>query len=199
MLSQICKSCSEQFQITDDDLLFYEAVSPTFNGKKYLVPPPQECPECRLQRRMCFRNERNLYRTRCGLSGKTIISTFSPEKGYIVYDQEEWWSDKWDSLKYGRDFDFSKTFAEQIVSLYRDVPHVSLLNINTENSYFTNYASNQKNSYLIFGAANNEDCMFGKFVTSCKDCMDVLSCNACELCYEGVKCQRCYNCRYFVN
>ncbi len=31
-----CKQCSEQFEITDEDLKFYDKVSPVFNGKKYL-------------------------------------------------------------------------------------------------------------------------------------------------------------------
>lgn len=94
------------------------------------------------------------------------------------------------------DFDFSKTLAEQITELYKKVPHISLINTNTENSYYTNYALNQKNCYLIFGSGDCEDCLYGKYVVSCKDCMDFISTHSCELCYESIGSEKCYNCRF---
>ena len=174
-------------------------MSPTFAGKKHPLPVPKICPLCRQQRRLSFRNERSLYKSKCGLSGKTIISLYSPEKPHTVYDQDQWWSDKWNALDYGRDFDFSKSFSEQLKQLYIDVPQLSLYNINVENGYYTNYALNQKNCYLLFGAGNNEDCLFGKFVVECKDVVDCLSVYGCELCYEGVASEKCYDCKFFVN
>ena len=60
-MQKTCTQCSAPFEITDDDLKFYNSVSPTFAGKKYSVPPPKMCPECRFQRRLMFRNDRNFY------------------------------------------------------------------------------------------------------------------------------------------
>jgi Zn ribbon nucleic-acid-binding protein len=60
-----CKNCNSSFEITDKDLEFYEKVSPSFNGKKYLIPSPTFCPDCRQQRRLTFRNERKLYKRKC--------------------------------------------------------------------------------------------------------------------------------------
>ena len=196
-MQKSCRQCAIKFEITDDDLKFYDKISPMFAGKKYLVPPPTLCPECRQQRRLVFRNERTLYHRKCDLSGKQIISMHSPDKPYKVYDQAEWWSDKWDPLQYGRDFDFTKTLAEQLKSLYQDTPHVSLQNTNAENSYYTNFALNQKNCYLIFGAGNNEDCLYGKFIVNSKDVVDGLNLYSCEKCYEGVASDKCYNCKFF--
>lgn len=194
-----CTQCKTQFEITDEDLQFYDKISPTFVGKKFQVPPPKLCPDCRQQRRLSFRNVSKLYNRKSDLTGKQIISMHSPNKPYKVYDQSEWWSDKWNALDYGRDFDFSKTLAEQLKDLYQDVPHVSLNNINVENSYFTNFALNQKNSYLIFGGGDDEDCMFGKYVVKSKNCVDSYSLFSSELCYEGVASDNCYSCRFFIN
>ena len=149
-----CKQCQSQFEVTEIDHQFYDTVSPTFNGKKYPIPEPKLCPDCRLQRRLAFRNERTLYHRKCDLTDKEIVSTYSPDKPFKVYDQSEWWSDKWDAMEYERDFDFSKPFSEQLKALYSDVPHISLYTTNVENSYYTNHGLNLKNCYLLFKKNN---------------------------------------------
>ena len=95
--------------------------------------------------------------------GRPIITNYSPDKAYKVYDQEEWWSDQWDAMSYGKDFDFNRTFTEQFDELMHAVPHISLINKGCENSYYTNFALYQKNCYLIFGGSwYNEDCLYGR-------------------------------------
>lgn len=200
-MEQICRNgwCKQPFEIAEEDLIFYESVSPAFSGQKQLIPPPTRCPDCRQQLRLSFRNERKLYHRTCDLTGKPILSIYAPDMPYKVYDREAWWGDQWDALSYGRDYDFSKTMGQQLKELYAVVPHVGLYNTNIENSSYTNYALNQKNCYLIFGAGDNEDCLYGKFVVYCKDCVDCLSVYSSELCYEGVASEQCYGCRFFVN
>ncbi len=89
--TRTCRACSIPFSITDRDMEFYAKVSPIFNGKKELIPPSTLCPECRQQRRLTFRNERNLYKRTCDLTRKDIISIYSPDKPYIVYESSAWW------------------------------------------------------------------------------------------------------------
>lgn len=194
-----CAQCGEKFEISNEDLEFYDRVSPIFDGKKFKIPVPKLCPPCRQQRRLSFRNERALYKRKSDLSGKGILSIYSSDTPYKVFSPEEWWSDAWDPLEYGRDFDFSKTFNEQLKGLYEAVPHASLYTRNVENSDYTNYAIDQRNCYLVFGGGDNEDCLFGKFVVYCKDCVDCLTVYSCEFCYEGIASERCYGCRFFVN
>ena len=98
--TKICRHCSVKFDITDKDLEFYDRVSPVFGGVKYGIPSPTLCPDCRQQRRLSFRNERSLYKRKCDATGKNIISIFSPDKPYKVYEQSEWWSDRWSALDY---------------------------------------------------------------------------------------------------
>lgn len=194
-----CLQCHSPFDVTPDDLAFYDKISPTFAGKKYPIPPPKLCPLCRQQRRLSFRNERKLYKRKCDLSGREILSIYSPDKPYKVYDQPEWWSDKWDPMVYGRDFDFSKPFFPQFRALYEAVPRVSLHTTNAENSTYTNYTLNAKNCYLLFGSGNAEDVMFGKYVSFSKDVVDALAVYSSELCYEIIASDRCYGCRFVTN
>ncbi len=198
-MNQSCLQCSALYEITKEDLAFYESVSPIFAGKKEMIPPPSLCPDCRFQRRLASRNERFLYHRKSDLTGKQIVSIYAPEKPYIVYDQDEFQSDRWDDLEHGRDFDFSCTFAEQFRELGLKVPHKSLFTINSENSYYTNHTLNLRNCYLLFGGGNSEDCMFGRFIISCKDAVDGLSLYSCQWCYEGTASQDCYQCMFFTN
>jgi hypothetical protein len=94
--------------------------------KRYLIPPPTLCPDCRAQRRLSFRNERKLYKRKCDATGKDIVSIYSPDKPYTVYHQDSWWSDSWDQMDYGRGFDFSSGAMEQMGELMNEVPHQSI-------------------------------------------------------------------------
>lgn len=194
-----CRNCAETFQITDADMLFYSKVSPIFAGKKYTIPTPTLCPDCRQQRRLAFRNERKLYHRKCDLSGKEIISMYSSDKKIKVYDREVWWSDKWDAMEYGRDFDFDKPFFEQYNQLIGVVPRIALNNKEPENSEYCNFSLQNKNSYLLFTAAFCENTYYSNRCLYLKDCADCSSSNECELCYELIDCEKCYNSKYLQN
>lgn len=191
-----CLRCRSAFEVTDDDLAFYDSVSPSFGGKKFSIPSPVFCPPCRLQQRMSMRNERKLFNDVCDLCGKDMISTYSPDKPFKVYCQPCWWSDGWDAKAYGRDFDFSRTYTEQMRELLLAVPRNSLFVQNGENSTYNNYAINVKNYYLCFGATNNEDCYYCKFIPRSKNIADCLGTYASELCYETMYVDGCYHCLY---
>ena len=122
---------------------FYEKVSPAFpiplqsegvsrsdgvvDQKKYTIPPPRLCPDCRQQRRLIFRNERKLYKRKCDATGKDAISVYSPEVAYTVYHQDYWWSDAWDALSYGREYEASTSAMGQFGALLQVVPKMALV------------------------------------------------------------------------
>jgi hypothetical protein len=56
-----CLLSGESFYITESDFLFYDKMSPVFNGQKYSIPTPSLAPKTRMQRRIAFRNERFFY------------------------------------------------------------------------------------------------------------------------------------------
>jgi len=163
------------------------------------LPLPHLSPIERLRCRFAFRHGGKLHRVKCSGSGKDIISMYPKELGLKVFEQEYWWSDAWDGISSGREFDFSRGFFEQFGELYREVPHLSLLNTNCQNAYFTNHTLNSKDCYLLFGAVDNEDVLYGYYIISCRDVVDGLSLHHCELCYDGVSSVRCYNCVSFVD
>ena len=106
------------------------------------------CPECRQKRRLIWRNERNLYKRECDATGKPIISIYHPKSVYKIYSQDIWWSDNWDAMDYGRDFDFNQTFFEQYDMLFKEVPKISLIASNNENSQYVNLETDSKDCYM---------------------------------------------------
>ena len=60
-----CTASGKPFAIFQSDLDFYDKISPTFDGKRFSIPTPTQCPEERQARRFAWRNESKLYRRKC--------------------------------------------------------------------------------------------------------------------------------------
>ncbi len=172
-----------------------------WNGKvKYLIPAPTLCPECRNQRRLAWRNDRNLYKRKCDITGKSIISIFSPDKPFIVYDLDFWWSDEWKVENYFLEIDFEKSFFKQFEELLKIVPKRALVKWTwTEKCEYTNLLWASKNCYLIFDSNNNENCFYGSWVVRCTNCIDVSYSRDCTYCCSIIDSINCYNSSYLQN
>ena len=192
---RICRAGNHSFTVTEEDLEFYRRLSPAVANKRLIIPPPTICPACRRQHRFAFRNERVLYNRQSSLSGKSLISMYSPDKPFKVYASGEWWSDVWDAAEYGRPYDFRQSFFEQFRALIADVPRIALVLVNVENSDYCNYTGDVKNSYLCFGSIFAQDCYYGS-PYYCEDCVDVLVTRESKHCYECVDCEILYECLF---
>ncbi|MDP2103545.1 MAG: hypothetical protein Q8K26_01330 [Candidatus Gracilibacteria bacterium] len=197
--TKACKHCGVSFPITDKDLEFYEKVSPVFNGERYAIPTPTLCPDCRQQRRLSFRNERKLYKRKCDATGRDIISIYSPDKPFKVYHQDFWWSDKWDPMEYGRDFDFGRSFFEQYGDLLKSVPRLCMSNKESENSDYCNISLNNKGCYLSFATKDSEEIYYSFWITKCENCMDCAITEDSTEGYELLECNNCYDLRHSIN
>ena len=176
-----CQNCKKDFAIEPDDFGFYEKIK---------VPPPTWCPECRMIRRLMWRNEHSLFRRPNGENNsETLISVFHPDTKFITYDKEMWWSDKWDACDYGMDYDFSKPFFEQFKTLMEKVPHLALSDSKSVNSRFCNVSVEMKNSYLISAGWGCEDSMYCNRISRCKFTHDSYICYSSEFGYENVYCR----------
>jgi hypothetical protein len=183
-----CQTCQQEFKIHPQDQELYLKIG---------VPEPVDCPMCRHRQRSVWRNEYILYQRKCDLCQKMIVSVYSQDKPYKVYCHDCWWSDKWNPLDFGRDYDFSRGFFEQFGELMAPVPRLAINNTNSVNSDFTHHTSRNKNCYLQFsGTTDCEDCMYGWSVYSSRDCLDVSFCYKSELCYECTDIENCYQCSY---
>ena len=182
-----CKQCQSSFEVTNKDREFY---------KKMEVPEPDLCPVDRSRQRLAFRNIRNLYRRKCDATGKNIFAHFSPDVPFPVYDREYWWSDKWDAIELGREFDFNRSFFEQFEELYKVAPALNQSAFSNENCNYCNGLANCRNCYLSFNLDYCENCYYLTDGRKCVSCVDVLALVDCEMCYECVYCTNSYNLYY---
>ena len=186
-----CITCRKEFPIYEKDWLFLGTLSPIISWKRYSLPLPQECPTCRRQKRLAWRNMTKLFRRKCDLSGKQILSFYNERTEHPVYEVTVWDGNEWDPLVYGKEFDFSRSFFEQFWELKSKVPHPSRSILRIENSDYSNNASNLRNCYLCFGGWNAEDCYYDINFMDIKDCIDCYDIDWCELCYDSVDISHC--------
>lgn len=195
-----CQNCKNDFVIEPDDFSFYEKIN---------VPPPTWCVDCRQRRRYAWRNEKTLYRRPCDMTGKSIVSIYSPDSPYKVYGIKEWWGDDWDPKEFGQDVDFTRPFFEQFKELQVKVPRIALLNKNCVNSDFCNHSNDSKDAYLCvtaFGCENilystnviplknSSDCYktYGKSNENLYECIDIHDGFNCQFCYKVENSLDCY-------
>ncbi len=198
ILMSSCTQCGQEFEITDGDLEMLDQLSHTIGGIKLDLPPPTKCPDCRSQRRMAHVNQLNLYERKCDLTGENILSNIRPDSPYKVYRQEDWYSDKWNSLDYGKEFDFNRPFFEQWQEVLTNTPRPNLFTgyQYDENCEYTNHAGKNKNCYLIFDSDENRDCYYSYSLNQCENCVDCFRTRKSELCYECVDSVKCYGSTY---
>lgn len=194
MISSRCAITNEPFSIAPDELKYLST---------YDIPAPSLGPHERLRRRFTFRHGGRLSRTTCAGTGRSIVSMYAPLPSSAptlsVYESSYWWSDQWSGETFARDYDFNRSFFSQFAELFAAVPHISLINTNCENSYYTSHAINCRNCYLLIGAVGSDGAQYGYFIINCRDTFDGLSLHQCELCYDGVSSLRCYGCISFSN
>src|SRR3989338_1088586 len=181
-----CQNCKQNFTIDGEDFDFY---------KKIKVPAPTFCPDCRMQRRLLWRNEHTFYRRKCDAPGHTedMIAIYAPEEPVTVYDRDFWFSDGWDPLQYGRDYEFGeKSFFEQFKALLKEVPHPSFFDSKSTNSQYCNFTVEHKNCYLVTAGWGNEDCLYNNRISYCKDTLDSYIAHKTEFSYGNVYCKDSY-------
>ncbi|MFA5076666.1 MAG: hypothetical protein WC480_04615 [Patescibacteria group bacterium] len=182
-----CKNCHQDFTITDQDRQFYHKIN---------LPEPVDCPRCRDINRMAWRAERFLYPRTCAGSGKNILSIVAPDSSYQVFSNEYWYSDQWDGLNYGRDYNPEQPFFEQYYKMAVAVPRLYAFAFQNINSEYSNGSQQNKDCYLLFVSDRNEDCYYVYGIFACKDTMDCLNMDKSELCYECIDSFDCYHCLY---
>lgn len=182
-VSTICQNCKQNFLILPEDFSFYEKIK---------VPSPTFCPDCRLVRRMIWRNERTLYKRSCSKTGRQIIAMFSPNADLVVYDHDVWWGDQWDPTDYGRNYDFSRPFFEQFKELLKVTPLANLGNSNCPGSPYGNHNADCKDCYLSYASYNNERTHYSYGAVELKDCIDIYAGSKSEFCYGFTLCSGLY-------
>lgn len=179
-----CSNCSAIFSATAFEKRWYE---------KFKLPRPSLCFDCRMQRKMAFRNERTLYSRNCDLCKREVVSMYEVTAPFPVFCPDCWYSDRWDGTQYGRPVDFSRPFLDQVRELHSRIPHMSLTTVRNENCSYTNWVDESVNCYMLFSSTRCEDTHYSEMLVDCRTCIDCTSSSQCEECYFCVDVHKSYN------
>ncbi len=188
--TRTCQNCKSDFVIDQDDFDFYNKIK---------VPPPTFCPECRMIRRMMWRNVRSLYKRSCAGCSKTLISMYSDVDPAPVMCNECFNGDGWDPYSYAIDYDFSRNFFVELKDLFYKVPRLYRYGFGLlVNSDFTNFTKDNKNAYLSYSVTDCEDIMYSETIDKSKNSIDCLAVQKIDTCSWNIDCEGNYNTHYAV-
>lgn len=180
------------FTLRESDKAFLDRMSPVVGGEKYHLPMPESCPACRQRHRYGFRHHRKLYKRKCDLTGRDIISIFSEGSPHKVFYKDDWYSDKWDPMTYGKEISWDRPFFDQFKELFLEVPQISLYQFNNQNCEFVNASNDCKDLYLCFHVVFTEQSMYCDVASHVFRTLDCAFVNDSELCYWSTDLRKCY-------
>jgi hypothetical protein len=127
-----------------------------------------------------------------------MVAMYPPDTTFPVYCRECWYGDGWDAADYGRDFDPSRPFFEQLKELFEIVPRLGLFQINPVNSPFANGLLDSKNVYLAYSVLKSENVMYSKSIDKSTWVLDSMESVALEQCYENLNSEKNYNSHFLT-
>ncbi|KKP32973.1 MAG: hypothetical protein A2312_02370 [Candidatus Staskawiczbacteria bacterium RIFOXYB2_FULL_32_9] len=185
-----CEKCNKSFDILADDIPFYEKMD---------LPMPTMCPECRFKYLLAFWVNGKFRITKSALSGKTIITVLSESVLFPIYDRSEFVSDAWEPLSYGKDYDASYPFIDQLVELQSKVPHPHQVGAKNTNCDWADDVWESKDQYLTRSVGWSESNIYGYRLVRCKNSVDLTFCFDLERSFDCLYCFKSYNLKYSFN
>jgi hypothetical protein len=194
MMTKLCTDCNKEFEITDAELTQYEKVG---------LELPIQCFFCRVKQHFAFWNFGKFRKAVSALSGESLITVLPMEPRYPIYKKEEWWSDAWDPLSFGQEYDSTRPFFEQLKELQEKIPRPHQLGENSVACDWCDDVWEAKNCYLTRSVLRTENLIYGYRDIDVKDSVDITLSNNlsnsydCFFCHDSfnlISCENCRNC-----
>ncbi len=190
MENKICTHCNTSFQITDKEKGMYEKVD---------IAIPDICTSCRWKQHMAFWPFGKFRTGRSDLSGESLITVLPEHARYPIYTSKEWWSDEWDAMDYGQEYDSSRPFFDQLKELQEKVPRPHQQGAQSIDCDWCDDAWESKNCYLSRSIKNAENLLYGYRAIDVKDSADISHVFTLDNCYDCGYCFSSYNLLFSKN
>lgn len=190
MENKICIDCHSEFQITERELNQYQKVD---------IRVPDICVSCRWKQHMAFWSFGKFHTSTSDLSGERFITNLPEHARYPIYTSKEWWSDVWDPIDYGQDYDPKRSFFDQLKELQEKVPRPHQQGAQNVDCDWCDDAWESKNCYLSRSTKNAENLLYGYRAIDVKDSIDVSHVFTLDSCYDCGYCFSSYNLLFSKN
>src|SRR3989344_4358220 len=188
--SKVCTDCNKEFTIDFGDLVLYEKV-----GLKI----PQQCFFCRLKQYFPFWMFWKFRKGTSDLSGESFITILPLNPRYPVYKSHEWWSDKWDPMTFGQDYDSSRSFFDQLKELQEKIPRPHQTGENNTNCDWCDDVWESKNCYLCRSLLKCENSSYIYRTIGTKDSFDITYSFNLQDSYDCLFCHDSFNLNFSEN
>ncbi len=189
-MQKICEHCKKEFSITNEELGMYEKLG---------LELPRICFFCRVSLHFSVWPFGKFRKTKSDLSGESMITVLSAQKRYPIYTLHEWHSDAWDGIDYGKEYDPSRPFFDQMKELQEKVPRPHQGAGNSTNCDWCDDVWNSKNCYLSRSMEECEDLYYAYRVFRGKNSIDLVFCFDSNNCYDCTYCFNSYDLFYSQN
>src|SRR3989338_3228329 len=179
-----CIDCKNEFIINSGDLILYQKVG---------LEIPEQCFDCRLKQYFAFWVFGKFRKGVSDLSGESLITILPSNARYPIYKSHEWWSDAWDPMSFGQDYDPSKSFFDQLKELQEKVPRPHQMGENNTNCDWCDDAWESKNCYLSRAFVKCENLNYCFRIVESKDSFDLTLCYYLQGSYDCLACHNSYN------
>lgn len=209
VLNRICRITGKPFEISEaeqEHVRRLNEVMPQLRGE---IPLPEIHPVEAMRRACSHGNYFFLFRGKSVFSGKAQLTRYHPSLHSKISSSAEFWSDQIDNTAIGRDYDFSRSFFEQLEEVFDDSYLLPLIQINCEGSDYVNGAKYVRNSYLCFDILESEDCLYcfahynghdntccvlSRGSSYCYECLNIDNCYECQHSTDCINCSGCFAC-----
>jgi len=185
-----CEKCGQSFNIEPDDFSMYEKMD---------LPMPTMCHYCRFKYLLAFWVNGRFRIAKSALSGKTIITVLPESVPFPIYERNEFIGDGWDPFSYGKDYDSSRSFIDQIIELQSKVPHPHQCGARNVNCEWTDDLWECKDAYLTRSGGWCEFVNYCYRTINCKNSIDLVFCWDLERSYDCFYCFKSYNLKHSFN
>lgn len=187
---KICGNCKNEFQITSEEFNMYEKVG---------IEIPIICFFCRVKLHLSFWLFGKFRKGKSDLSGDGLITVLPEKTRYPIYTLAEWYTDKWDPMDYGQEYDPSKSFFDQLKELQEKIPHPHQNGSKNTNCDWCDDVWNSKNCYLSRSMEECEDLYYSYRNIKVKNSIDATVSFSCEKCYDISDCHNSFRLFYSRN
>ncbi|MFA5841036.1 MAG: hypothetical protein WC847_02065 [Candidatus Paceibacterota bacterium] len=185
--NRICEHCKKDFIITEEEFSLYQKVD---------IELPILCFFCRVKLHLSFWMFGKFRKGKSDLSGEGLITVLPEKNRYPIYTSKEWYSDKWDAMDYGVEYNENQLFFKQLQDLQERVPHPHQNGTKNIKCDWCDDVWNSKNCYLSRSLEQCEDLFYSYRGFYVKNSIDMTICFSCEKSFDCSDCHHSYKLFY---
>lgn len=189
-IKRICEHCKKEYSITEIEQSLTEKIG---------LELPIACSDCLLRQHLSFWLFGKFRKSKSDFSGGSLITVLPEINRYPIYTSKEWYSDVWEGLDYGMDYNPKESFFSQLQRLQEKVPHPHQNGANNMNCEYCDDVWNSKNCYLARSMEFCEDLLYSYRNMKVKNSIDAVICFTSERLFSCLNCINSYKLFYSRN